>query len=166
MPGYLVGGRVEIRGNMDMNELRDAENEILLLYSNNEIGAAETRRAIDTIRTMRQLREMNPPSPGRRYQDMVSEYYRAMTTEDFRPVTSTQEFYETGTAFQNSKTVRTCARMLEIWEDEKGKQTLIDKMSKKKLKLAIQQLEDGWRCWGQGSKIVSLKRVLKERYNA
>lgn len=62
---------------------------------------------------------------------------------------------------------RTCseAQQLDVWRNEKGSVKAIDKMTKRDLKNAVKQLEDGWTCAGQQHKIVSLKRVLKEKYN-
>lgn len=54
---------------------------------------------------------------------------------------------------------------LESWYNRHDRATLISDMSIKKLERAISYVERGFTCYGQSSKVISLRKKLEEKQN-
>lgn len=64
--------------------------------------------------------------------------------------------------FQHSPNKRQSAYKADIWEDHDAGKWKIAEMGIAQLRIAIQQLTDGWKCYGQQAKIVSLRKALEK----
>lgn len=62
--------------------------------------------------------------------------------------------------FKESPNKRQSAHKASIWEDHDASKWKIAEMGVAQLRVAIKQLTDGWKCYGQEAKIISLKKAL------